>query len=495
MPRTADPSADVPEVIVPPPAAPPPPPPPDTGGTVGYQPPPGPPPATSTDPSLMFPVTTPATGPGASYTTPGGTTVQPGGLQPTQSVLADGTTVTTFPDGSAWVWYPDGTLDTTVPNPDGSFTTTTTLPNGAIAGSTTTTWNPDGTTTTTTSGGGAQGGTGVPGGGGGPGAVPGSGGPPTGIGGINPPGGGTAGGTPSTPLDWKAYLLDWGFPADVVDQIDQIFRKYDADHVAQATAAAMAYIRSTTWYKQTFPGIEDGIKAGLFSDEVGYRRYVGDINDLTQGALGRAPTTDEILSYINRGWSASRVSLFFNAQGFVTAERGLLPAGIFTDEELQKIADFQAGVPGAEGQALLGQFQYAQNVNPVFLRHFGRNMTRDEINQYMQTGQTADALERHFTGQEFVEANRPEFQYLTGNLGAGTETTATPEELAAYGDQSQGLNTLLGAQVNNRIEKARQRLAGLLQGTLAQPSLSILGGQRKVATGLGRNLQTPDIGA
>jgi hypothetical protein len=505
MPRLDEASANVPEVIVPPPApvqayeppAPPPPPPsppyepfidPAIQAAMqaqappppAYTPPPPPPPPAYTPPATPpgqqpnltgdpnafgFPTTT-----DKGYTTAGGTAVAAGGLAPTQTVQPDGTTITTFPDGSMWTWYPDNTLNTTTPNPDGTISTTTTLPDGTIGGTTTTAWNPDGSTTTTTTGGGAA---------------------------HTTTGTGDGTGTddsPKNPIDWRSYLANWGFPDDVVNTLDSIFRKYDANHVADAQAAALAYIRSTPWYTQHFPGIQDGINQGLFTDEQGYRQYVSGVNDLTQTALGRAPTTDEIVGYIQKGWTPQRVGNFFQAQGFIAADRGLIPQGMFSDDELAKIADVQAGVGGAEGQNLFDLFQYAQQTNPVFLRHFGRNIRRDELAMYQQQGQTPDTLERHFTGQELVQTQRPELEQLTGAFGIGDQSQESWPNLQQYGDQTQGLNSYIGAQVTDRIDKARQRLAAIVQGTLAQPNLGLFGGKR-VASGFGRNLQTPDVGA
>lgn len=195
----------------------------------------------------------------------------------------------------------------------------------------------------------------------------------TGNGTVTAGGGGGGGGdgtstTPPTnpPLDWEAYLQNWGFPTDVVAQLTNIFSQYSDP--SQASAAALAYIRGTPWYSQTFPGIQAGLSAGLFSDESGYRSYVNDLNQLYQNYYGRQVNGTEVASFLNAGHAASYVGQHLSGQAQLAAEKGqdqyLLGAfdeqGVPNANDLSSYGDYLGGIGNMIGPQLTQRIQKAQ---------------------------------------------------------------------------------------------------------------------------------------
>ena len=229
---------------------------------------------------------------------------------------------------------------------------------------------------------------------------------------VVPTGGGTSGGgegpppppspPPAPPLDWRAYLTNWGFDQKIVDELDRIFRTYSDPN--QASAPAVAYIRGTDWYSKTFPGIQEGMKLGIIGNEQDYRSYTNQLNDL-------------------------------------------------------------------------------------YNRYYGRNVTGAEVAQKLGAGFSASRTGAQLSGEAFVKANRNDIQFTLGAYGNGQ---ASDQELQALGEENAGLDSLLGQQLQARLDKARQRLATAFQGTLATPSLRVLSNGR-LSTGTGIN--TNDVAA
>lgn len=187
---------------------------------------------------------------------------------------------------------------------------------------------------------------------------------------------GQPGGTPQ--LDWKAYLTDYlGIPADVAAIVDAIFR--EESDPGRAAFRAIAYIRGTDWYKQTYRGIGTGIQKGVVQDERGYRDYV------------------------NR-------------------------------------------------------------VNQVFRQYYGRDATPDEIERFLDEGASVERIGLRGAGFANVQANRGDYQYLSGAFGGGR---LTEEQLTALGEQEAGLDSALGENIQQSVQKALQRMQRVFQGQVA----------------------------
>jgi len=93
---------------------------------------------------------------------------------------------------------------------------------------------------------------------------------------------------------------------EVQSTVNQIFAS-TAD-VNQATSLAMAYIRGTPWYAQTYPGIQEGIAKGVINNEADYRSYLNSVNTLTQQYQGRQVGSSELAGYLQQGFSVDHVS-------------------------------------------------------------------------------------------------------------------------------------------------------------------------------------------
>lgn len=192
-------------------------------------------------------------------------------------------------------------------------------------------------------------------------------------------GGGGGGDTPAPkapttpPLDWHQYLTDWGFPTDVVDELDRIFRTYsDAN---QASGAALAYIRGTQWYSQTFPGIQAGIKSGIISDEAGYRAYTNQLNDLYQRYYNTTVSGQDVANALNQGYSVTHVNQHLAGQAYVAANKNDIQftlgafdsQGMATNDQLAGYGDTQGGLDNALGTQLTQRYQAAlQRLHGIF---------------------------------------------------------------------------------------------------------------------------------
>ncbi len=221
-------------------------------------------------------------------------------------------------------------------------------------------------------------------------------------------GGGGGGGTTGTGLSGNAADATFGFyglPSDVQAEVDQIFAN-TAD-VNAATQLALAYIRGTDWYAQTYPGIQQGIQNGVVGSEADYRAYVNQINQLTLQYYGRQATSQDIANYLGQGFSVGRVG-----QGF--------------------------------------------------------------------------------QGQAYVTANRPALQYQFGAFGDGR---LSDDQLTALGNESAGIDTALGQQIQNQLKLAQQRIQRVFQGTAATPSLSVGTNGLSAPSLQGQRAGAPDVTA
>lgn len=208
-----------------------------------------------------------------------------------------------------------------------------------------------------------------------------------GIGGANPSGGSVGGKTfiqppsslgptgngntdaptPAAPAyDWESYLANWGFPPDVVAQLTQIFQSYSDP--TQAQAAALAYIRGTPWYAQTFPGIQAGINNGLVNDESSYRAYTNDVNQYYQRFYGRNATSQEISDALTAGTSATDIGNHLQGQANIAAQGPAIQyelgafdtQGQATQSQLNAYGDQTAGLSNLVGTQLNQRLALAQ---------------------------------------------------------------------------------------------------------------------------------------
>jgi hypothetical protein len=183
---------------------------------------------------------------------------------------------------------------------------------------------------------------------------------------------GTPGTTPADETDWaQFYFGSLGLPADVIAKIDDIFRKND-DPTA-ASQIALAYIRGTPWYAQTFPGIQEGMKLGIVGDERDYRAYVNAINQQSINYQGRAISGSEIGAFLTNGLSVDTVTRQYAGAADINVNRndyqyyaGNFGDGQLTNPELTGLGQQNAGLGNTVGlrvqRALAMASQRAQKI-------------------------------------------------------------------------------------------------------------------------------------
>lgn len=159
--------------------------------------------------------------------------------------------------------------------------------------------------------------------------------------------------------DWQAYLANWGFPKQVVTELNSIFTKYPDSEAAKG--AALAYVRGTDWYKATFPGINEGIRKGLIGDERDYRAYVNQATQLYKSYLGRDVTTGEVAAALKAGNSVQQIGGKLGGAAWVSANRQDVQqeAGAFggtghglSNEQLKALGEQNAGLSSTMGVQL-----------------------------------------------------------------------------------------------------------------------------------------------
>ncbi len=205
-------------------------------------------------------------------------------------------------------------------------------------------------------------------------------GQPAGGGTIGSPGGstfttaasGTGDTTPSGSTDWSSMLGIYGLPSDVQARVQQIFSS--TDDVNQAVALAMAYVRGTQWYAQTYPGIQEGIARGVVSNESDYRSYVNQLQQLNKQYYGSDITSQQIGDFLKAGYGVSHVGQLYAGHAYAEANKGdlnyLLGAfgdGQLSDADRETLGQENAGLDSALGQKLQNLVQKAgQRMQHVF---------------------------------------------------------------------------------------------------------------------------------
>ena len=172
---------------------------------------------------------------------------------------------------------------------------------------------------------------------------------------------------PAVPdTDWAdVFWGSLGLPADLISQINQIFKQYPDLNMAQAVAQNT--LRNSTWFAATFPGFATGVKNGLFTDETGYRDYVNRLNVLSNQYNGRNITTDEVTGALGEGIDSSIFEKRLQANAYLAANQGQLQyelgafgdQGQATPEQLQAFGRQQVGLDSQLGERIKAQVDKA----------------------------------------------------------------------------------------------------------------------------------------
>ena len=190
---------------------------------------------------------------------------------------------------------------------------------------------------------------------------------------MNPSGSSTTDGSTTPPTDWSSYLNIFGLPPDVQAKVNQIFSS--TQDVNQAAAIAMAYIRGTDWYAQTYPGIQEGMARGVVSNESDYRQYVNQLNQLSQQFYGRDITSQDITNYLRAGYSPTHVGQLFQGHAIAQANGpdwqylsgAFGDTGRLSNDQIETLGQEGAGLDTALGLKLQNVIQKAsQRAQQVF---------------------------------------------------------------------------------------------------------------------------------
>lgn len=165
--------------------------------------------------------------------------------------------------------------------------------------------------------------------------------------------------------DWEAYITNYGFPPDVVAELRRIFQ--NTPDVQSAQAQALAYIRGTPWYEQTFPGIKDAIKMGIISDERDYRNNMNTFNQVYRQYTGRDLTAQEYAAALREGITAETAARRFQGAANVAAYgndwqylAGAFGQGRLSEADLKAQGEQQAGISTPRGTFLDKALQQAE---------------------------------------------------------------------------------------------------------------------------------------
>lgn len=114
-----------------------------------------------------------------------------------------------------------------------------------------------------------------------------------------------------------------------------------------------------------------------------------------------------------------------------------------------------------------GYRNYLNAYNNVYNQYLGRHISGDETAALLKEGVNPSILANRFQGQAYVNANRNDIQYLTGNFDTGQ---LNKDELTALGNEKAGIDTQLGQQLALKVANAAQRMQGVFEGRLARIS-------------------------
>ncbi len=161
----------------------------------------------------------------------------------------------------------------------------------------------------------------------------------------------------SAPVDWSSLLGIYGLPSDVQAKVNAIFAQ--TSDVNQATILAMAYVRGTPWYAQTYPGIGEGIAKGVVSNEADYRAYVNQLQQLNKQYYNTDISSQQVSDYLKSGYSVGHVGQLFQGHAYAQANAndvnyllGAFGDGRPSTNDLETLGQENAGLDSVMGQKL-----------------------------------------------------------------------------------------------------------------------------------------------
>ena len=163
---------------------------------------------------------------------------------------------------------------------------------------------------------------------------------------------------PPEPTDWSAYLDTFGLPADVLKEINVIFRRA-GDDPTRATALAIGYVRGTDWYQTAYPGIGEAIAKGVVRDEREYRARMNSFSQLYRQYAQRDITPAEYAQHLREGVSVDTVGSRFQGAALATTygndwqyTAGAFGTGRLDATQLKTLGEQNAGLSSQPGIGL-----------------------------------------------------------------------------------------------------------------------------------------------
>jgi hypothetical protein len=165
--------------------------------------------------------------------------------------------------------------------------------------------------------------------------------------------------------DWSSYLGMYGLPADVQKELNAIFAR--TPDITQATQLAVAYVRGTPWYAQTYPGIQEAIAKGVIRDERDYRSRQNDFNQIYRQYAQRDITGEEYAQHLREGVTTDVVGRRFQGAALESAygndwqyAEGAFGEGRLNAEESKAYGQQAAGLDSPLGMRVQRRLQLAQ---------------------------------------------------------------------------------------------------------------------------------------
>lgn len=180
-------------------------------------------------------------------------------------------------------------------------------------------------------------------------------------------GGGGGGASTSGPAaaDWRMYIQDYGFPPEIVAKLSEIFQNNPDREVA--AFEAMKYIRTTPWYAQTYPGIQEAIKLGVVANEADYRSRFNNFNQIYRQYNGKDLSPADFAAALKEGVSADVYAKRFQGAANVQAYggdwrylSGAFGQGQLSAADQKTLGEQTAGIQTTQGTVLEKLLQDAQ---------------------------------------------------------------------------------------------------------------------------------------
>ena len=139
------------------------------------------------------------------------------------------------------------------------------------------------------------------------------------------------------------------------------------------------------------------------------------------------------------------------------------------------------------------EVQYRRYVNDLDVfsqQYLGRNVSTQEVANYLQQGLKADVVGKQLEGQSYANAYGKDWDAIMGPFGAGP---LDANSKLALGEYETGYKTTFGDTLERQLQQATTRMKRIFEGTLATPA-DLQRRQTLAAPGLSTEV-TPDVGA